>query len=152
MTESVSLHAPTPVRCSDADRERTSARLRDAAGEGRLAMDELEDRLSGVYAARYAHELDALVTDLPRPAGPAVAGAGWRVVLAALWAQLGADLSLLLGRGGTGCTRRRLVIAAIVAVCLIAAVVSAFHGFGGDGAGHHGYEHHGFGGPGGRGF
>ena len=152
MTESVSLRAATPMRCSDADRERTSARLRDAAAEGRLTMDELEDRLGGVYAARYHHELDALVTDLPRAAVPAIAATGWRAVLAALWMQLKADVSLLLGRGGAGWTGRRLVLAGIVVLVLIGVMVSAFHGFGPGGIEHHGFEGRRFGGPGRDGF
>lgn len=70
MTNAVTQHAPGGVRCSDADRERTSERLRMAAGEGYVTMDELEDRLTGVYSARYRHELDALVADLPQAAEP----------------------------------------------------------------------------------
>ena len=66
MTESPSTHHATAVWCSDADREQTAARLRDAAAEGRLSMEELEERLGGVYAANYHHELNPLVTDLPR--------------------------------------------------------------------------------------
>jgi hypothetical protein len=145
MTESVSVHPATGIRCSDADRERTGERLRDAAGEGYLSMDELDDRMAGVYSARYHHELDTLVTDLPHaaPAGPA----GWRFVLSAVWAQLGADAALLLGRGGPGWTRRRIVLAAVLAVSVLLVagfVVAAVHGFGGGGDG---IERHGFEGP-----
>ncbi len=147
MTESVSVHPATGIRCSDNDRERTGERLRAAAGEGYLSMDELDDRMAGVYSARYRHELDTLVTDLPpaAPAGPA----GWRAVLSAAWAQLGADAALLLGRGGPGWTRRRIVLAVVavaVAALLIAGfvVASVLHGGGGDGGG---IERHGFEGP-----
>jgi hypothetical protein len=147
MTDSVSLHPAigdpaTGVRCSDADRERTGERIRDAAGEGFLTMDELDDRLAGTYAARYRHELAALVTDLPHvePAGPA----GWRAVLRAVWSQLGADAALLLGRGGHGWTRRRIVLAVIVLLVAGFVVASALHGFGGGGDG---IERHGFEGP-----
>lgn len=62
---------PNPIRASDAEREQTAARLREAADEGRLTLAELDDRLSSVYAARMRHELDPLVADLPRPAVPA---------------------------------------------------------------------------------
>jgi hypothetical protein len=147
MSESVSLRAVSGGRCSDADREWTSERLRDAAADGRLTMDELEDRLGGVYAARYHHELDTLVADLPRGARPRAPG--WLAVLAVAWAQLRVDLVLLLGRGGSGWTRRRVVIAAIVALLLIVVIVSAIGGFAFEGGEHHGFENHGFDGPGG---
>src|SRR5262245_17058434 len=124
MTRSVSLPSPSVIRCSDTDRERTSEQLRDAAAEGRLRMDELEDRLGEVYSARHQHELDVLVADLPVAGRPAHTG-GWRAVLAAIWAQLGVELTLLLGRGGTGWTRRRVVLTALIGLVLIAAVLAA---------------------------
>lgn len=55
------------VRASDAERERTAGTIREAAGEGRLTMDELEDRLAAVYQAKMRHELEPLVADLPAP-------------------------------------------------------------------------------------
>jgi hypothetical protein len=56
---------PLPaLRASDADREQTAELLRQAAGEGRLDVDELEERLSAVYATRTQRELDALVADV----------------------------------------------------------------------------------------
>ena len=41
----------------DADRERAAARLQQALAEGRITLDELEERLAVVYAARYAADL-----------------------------------------------------------------------------------------------
>jgi uncharacterized protein DUF1707 len=59
---------PLPeLRASDADRERTAELLRRAAGEGRLDVDELEERLSSVYATRTQRELDKLVADVVVP-------------------------------------------------------------------------------------
>ncbi len=59
---------PLPaLRASDADRERTAELLRQAAGEGRLDVDELEERLGTVYATRTQAELDALVADVVVP-------------------------------------------------------------------------------------
>jgi hypothetical protein len=59
---------PLPeLRASDADREYTAELLRRAAGEGRLDVDELEERLSSVYATRTQRELDALVADVVVP-------------------------------------------------------------------------------------
>ena len=59
---------PLPeLRASDADREQTADLLRRAAGEGRLDVDELEERLSAVYATRTQRELDTLVADVVVP-------------------------------------------------------------------------------------
>jgi DUF1707 SHOCT-like domain/Cell wall-active antibiotics response LiaF, C-terminal len=56
---------PKGLRASDSDRDRIAEVLRDAAGEGRLGMDELDDRLSAVYAAKTYGELEPIVQDLP---------------------------------------------------------------------------------------
>jgi hypothetical protein len=52
------------LRASDSDRERTADLLRRAAGDGRLTMEELEERLHTTYAARTHHELDGLTADV----------------------------------------------------------------------------------------
>ncbi len=45
--------AETPsIRASDAEREQTAQRLRAAGEEGRLDMEELEERLDRAYKAR----------------------------------------------------------------------------------------------------
>jgi uncharacterized protein DUF1707 len=53
------------LRASDTDRERVIERLRQAASEGRLLTDELEQRLEAALSARTYGQLDALVADLP---------------------------------------------------------------------------------------
>src|SRR5690242_825694 len=55
------------LRASDADREQVAERLRQAAAEGRLHDDELEERLGTALSARTYGELDPLVADLPEP-------------------------------------------------------------------------------------
>lgn len=55
----------TLLRASDADREQVAERLRQAATEGRLHDDELEERLGAAFSARTYGELDKLVADLP---------------------------------------------------------------------------------------
>jgi hypothetical protein len=55
------------LRASDADREQVAERLRNAATEGRIGIDELEERLSATLAARTYAELEAVVADLPGP-------------------------------------------------------------------------------------
>jgi hypothetical protein len=143
MTDSVALQPTRGVRCSDADRERTSARLRDAAGAGYLTMDELEERLTRVYAARYGHELDVLVLDLPSAtrSGSGIAS-GWLAVLAMAWTQVGMDLARLFGRRGTGWNRRRVVLAVVAGVAVVAVIGFILGGFGG--FEHEGFERHGF--------
>jgi hypothetical protein len=70
------------TRASDAEREAVVARLRDAAGEGRLTVEELAERIDAAYAAKTHADLDTLTADLPAPpaapAGtpPAAADAG----------------------------------------------------------------------------
>jgi hypothetical protein len=54
------------LRASDADREQVAERLRQAAAEGRLLAEELEQRLARALRARTYAELDPLVADLPR--------------------------------------------------------------------------------------
>ncbi|WP_330330646.1 DUF1707 domain-containing protein [Streptomyces sp. NBC_00536] len=57
---------PLPeLRASDADRERVVERLRDAVAEGRLDMDEFEERLEAAYRSRTYAELEPLTADLP---------------------------------------------------------------------------------------
>ncbi|HEY7597568.1 MAG TPA: DUF1707 domain-containing protein [Actinophytocola sp.] len=55
----------TDVRASDAERERIAKMVSDAAGEGRLTLDEAEERLEHIYATRFRHELDQYIADLP---------------------------------------------------------------------------------------
>jgi len=54
------------LRAADADRELTAARLREGHAEGRLDMDEFQQRLERCYQAKTVGELDELVRDLPR--------------------------------------------------------------------------------------
>jgi hypothetical protein len=55
------------LRASDADREHHAEVLRQAAGDGRLTMDELDERLTTVYASRTHNELQRLVADVVVP-------------------------------------------------------------------------------------
>ncbi|MER6116758.1 DUF1707 domain-containing protein [Streptomyces sp. NPDC001743] len=61
------------MRASDAERERIAEVLREAVAEGRLRMEEFEQRLDAAYRARTHGELEPLVRDLPAPGGAAVA-------------------------------------------------------------------------------
>ncbi|WP_326787518.1 DUF1707 SHOCT-like domain-containing protein [Streptomyces sp. NBC_00151] len=59
------------LRASDADRERVAEQLRDALAEGRLDMEEFEERLEATYAARTYGELTPITRDLPGAVGTA---------------------------------------------------------------------------------
>jgi len=74
---------PARLRASDHDRERVAETVQAAGSEGRLTLEEVEDRLSAVYAARYTDELRELTVDLPRPASPRPRG-GWPLTRSAL--------------------------------------------------------------------
>jgi hypothetical protein len=57
------------LRASDADRDAAALRLREAAVEGRLDSEELEQRIGEVYAARWTGDLERLTADItPQPA------------------------------------------------------------------------------------
>jgi len=58
------------LRASDAEREQAANLLRDHCAAGRLAPDELTERLDRAYHARELGDLRALFDDLP-PAAPA---------------------------------------------------------------------------------
>ena len=57
------------LRVSDAEREATVVRLREAGGEGRLTLEELAERVEAADAARTRGDLEALTADLPESAG-----------------------------------------------------------------------------------
>jgi Domain of unknown function (DUF1707) len=90
------------VRVSDADRERIVDELRAHAVEGRLTVEELEERVQRALGARTASELVALTRDLPeRPAPRPPAPRWWdrpelrtylavMALLVAIWALAGA--------------------------------------------------------------
>jgi len=59
--------AHSDSRASDADREAAVTLLRDAATDGRIDADELEERLAAAYGARWRSELAALTWDVERP-------------------------------------------------------------------------------------
>ena len=64
------------VRASDAEREQLAQVLRAAMTEGRLSLEEGEERLAKAYAATYRDELGPLTADLP--------GGGWHALADAL--------------------------------------------------------------------
>ena len=65
MADTGDPNAALEMRAADSDRERVAEQLRDAAGHGRLTMDELEERLERAYGAKTYAELEPLTRDLP---------------------------------------------------------------------------------------
>jgi hypothetical protein len=53
------------IRTSDEERERIAEILRAAMTEGRLTLQEGEERLAAAYAAKYRDDLKPLTADLP---------------------------------------------------------------------------------------
>ena len=106
------------MRASDREREATTARLREGAGEGRLTFEELADRVEASAQARTRGELARLTDDLPARAGPPVVAAesaptrrsslfgdvrctgAWTLPAAGRWETLFGDVVLDL-RGAT---------------------------------------------------
>jgi len=60
--------AARQVRISDADRERAAQRLQQALVEGRITLNEMDERMAEVYAARFAGDLEGPFADLPEGA------------------------------------------------------------------------------------
>ncbi len=56
---------PAQLRISDEDRHQVAEILRQAAGEGRLDLEELDQRLEQTYAARTYADLVPITLDLP---------------------------------------------------------------------------------------
>jgi hypothetical protein len=56
---------PAAMRISDEDRHKVAEVLRNAAGEGRIDLDELEERLEATFHAKTYGELVPITVDLP---------------------------------------------------------------------------------------
>lgn len=56
---------PIPMLASDAERDSSVLKLRDAVGDGRLTLEEFSDRVGLVQAARTDQQLAEITRDLP---------------------------------------------------------------------------------------
>jgi hypothetical protein len=61
------------MRTSDKEREQVAEILRAAMTEGRLSLEEGEERLTTLYASKFRDELGPLTADLPGGGRPALA-------------------------------------------------------------------------------
>jgi hypothetical protein len=129
------------VRVGDADREAVAAQLREHFADGRLTLEELNERLDQTFAAKTRDDLTVIMRDLPHVARPFTDAPAWGPGNAA-WqgsgqvaGQSGWDYSNGAGwdhRGGR--PRRPFMLApmmALVWVALVAGAVMLF-GIGGD--------------------
>ncbi len=92
--------APDDKRASDAERDSVISDLRAPAGEGRLTVEELDERIAAAFAAKTRAELAPLVADLPRRPRPVTDRRDFRehlrsyvavmLLLVAIWALTGA--------------------------------------------------------------
>ena len=101
------------LRASDADRDAVTERLREAAGEGRLEPDELEERVDRALRARTYGELARLVADLGRPPNTPWRRPGRRTRAVAR--------SALTGAGLLAAVTVALAVVAVVVVLVVAA-------------------------------
>lgn len=58
------------MRVSDTERDQVAEVLREAAAQGRITLDELDERLDAVYAAKTYADLEPVTIDLPTGAEP----------------------------------------------------------------------------------
>ena len=58
------------VRVGDADREAVAAQLREHYADGRLTLDELNERIDQTFAAKTKADLNTVMRDLPQVAQP----------------------------------------------------------------------------------
>jgi hypothetical protein len=134
------------VRVGDADRDAIAAQLREHYADGRLTLDELNERLDRTFAAKTTADLNAVMQDLPhvpRPAGAPLAGptgSGWdsgsgysrrgrpfaafAPVMALVWVFLIVGAVMLFGIGGGD---KPLAIVVLLAVF---ALLKRLFGFG----------------------
>jgi hypothetical protein len=69
----VSDALPPAIRASDAERDATVVRLREAMAEGRLTLDDFSQRTDTALSARTRDQLAEVVADLPAHPGYSVA-------------------------------------------------------------------------------
>lgn len=67
MDDAADRDEPARIRVTDEERARTTRRLTEAVGEGRLTLDEFSERSRRAYECAGRDELEALTGDLPSP-------------------------------------------------------------------------------------
>ncbi|MER7378739.1 DUF1707 SHOCT-like domain-containing protein [Streptomyces lanatus] len=112
--------ARTGLRASDADRDRAVDVLNSAAADGRLTIEELDERVTAALTARTLGELAGLTADLPaapgdveakelvrieQQAASTVRSGSWavprRLEIASTWGDVTLDFTQAVMAGGT---------------------------------------------------
>ena len=94
------------IRIGDRERDAITALLQKAAVDGRLSMEELDDRLEAALKAKTYADLDALVADLSAELPSQTLSSGWRQPQGPPPPGYSRDDPLRLD-GGTGSEKRR---------------------------------------------
>lgn len=119
------------MRVGDAEREAVAAQLREHYADGRLTLDELNERLDLAFAAKTRADLTAVTRDLPMTARPfAGPSAGMSAGLNP-WQ----DATSGSGSGGYGGPRRPFsMLAPVMALVWLFVILGSLFafGFGGD--------------------
>jgi len=116
------------MRVGDADREAVAAQLREHYADGRLTLDELNERLDQAFAARTRADLTAVTRDLPVTGRPfATAGAGvnpWQD------ATSGSSGSSGSSRSSGGSRRQFALLAPMMALVWLFVILGSLFAFG----------------------
>jgi DUF1707 SHOCT-like domain len=135
------------VRVGDADREAVAAQLREHFADGRLTLEELNERLDLTFAAKTRDDLDGVMRDLPHVSRPFTDAPAWGPGNAAwpasrpMAGRSGWDYSHGAGwdhgagwNHGAGRQRQPFILAPMLALVWVALVASAvmLFGIGGD--------------------
>jgi hypothetical protein len=121
------------MRVGNAEREATAAELREHYASGRLTLDELNERLDQVFAAKTRGDLDAPLRDLPsaRPGGThegswpgQSAGNSWNTGAGQGGAGQGGAGQGGAGQGGAGQRAGHAIGAVVAAVVAMSVLVT----------------------------
>jgi len=124
------------IRVGDAEREAVASQLREHYADGRLTLEELNERLDQAFAAKTRAELATVTRDLPAGARPlAGAGAGAQGALPGgtnAWQQATSAGSEYSGSGYSGGSSRRsfAVLAPVMAMFWLFVVLGSLFAFG----------------------
>jgi hypothetical protein len=112
----------TSLRTSDEERAEVVERLHQALGAGCLDLAETDERVAAAYAARYRHELTALLSDLPEAAVTFTQAPSW----AGLWTLAVWRMLSFLDGGAARArpTARQMRAATLLSVLAVAWVVA----------------------------
>jgi Flp pilus assembly protein TadB len=112
------------VRVGDADREAAAAQLREHYADGRLTLDELNERLDQAFAAKTKADLNGVLADLPQAAGTPRGGPGWSAPGVMTPAGAGWDYRDRAGGDGRQ-AGRRAAFAPLISLAWLCVIIAA---------------------------